>query len=728
MNKEFSSIDGSVKKHQRESVTPYKIAVLIFIKNYCIVPKTDAIKEKKDFCIVSLKLIQSPDLNKKGFFKLVNSSEYSLTKLSAETHNELESICGSGIQGLLDLFDSLPSMMRPILEDPYICLLSKNSVLGLYVRRSLMMFEKLDFSRIVSLSEELKEYFKTPVDDVPGDKQDFATKKSLHRQKVWGGRQAELLVAEQAHAIITDEHKALSPHEIYVLVKELLSNSPYYAEAHYLNYLNFLRIREYVGAVDSLYHCFDRLAPLESRATSEDKLRTFRYAALNLAACYAQFGYPKMALPALKEAIMLAQEAGDNVCLQLAHSWKYYLMEKNKGPLIERSIAKATALNMPHTASLALIASAHESAMKGLKPQTVFEVLMKSDILNNQYSMIDLLSTMYAEKTALWAYYGKTEMASVCAQLLLLYNSGEKKQLMFNGPPTCQAAVTVANILHEMGEFNLANAVIAHAKERFPNHPNNRIWGISEALHEFSRLMMDEKWNRSEKLAKQIASVDKIEGKFRLVEVYFAMHDFPEALKVAHELEDMKDELTPQQKIRVILHLNEIHCGMYKAGTGQSACNTMLKLSEAIGIARKNHLSYYEAIVDMHIVNSLILLGTPAKALENVTKPLILVLAHGGLYDQARAHITYAKCLAANTRVLKGDSKTTVYLEGIQHLLKAKAHLEKLEANNKLKCVYLLLAAFYNEIGETDERNMYSYELRQLNERFPVDKNHFFLF
>lgn len=34
---------------------------------------------------------------------------------------------------------------------------------------------------------------------------------------------------------------------------------------------------------------------------------------------------------ALKEAIKLAQEAGDNVCLQLAHSWVSYLTsEENK--------------------------------------------------------------------------------------------------------------------------------------------------------------------------------------------------------------------------------------------------------------------------------------------------------------------------------------------------------------------------------------------------------------
>lgn len=100
---------------------------------------------------------------------------------------------------------------------------------------------------------------------------------------------------------------------------------------------------------------------------------------------------------------------------------------------------------------------------------------MKSDMLNCQHSMSDLMSITFAEKSALWAYYGKMEMASLCAQLLLLHNTGDKKQHIFNGPSTCQAIVTVANMLIEFGEYALADVVLAHAKERFPNSPCNKV-------------------------------------------------------------------------------------------------------------------------------------------------------------------------------------------------------------------------------------------------------------
>jgi len=48
---------------------------------------------------------------------------------------------------------------------------------------------------------------------------------------IWGGRQAELLVAQQAHAVQTDEHKALPPIELQALVQDLLKSNPYNADA-----------------------------------------------------------------------------------------------------------------------------------------------------------------------------------------------------------------------------------------------------------------------------------------------------------------------------------------------------------------------------------------------------------------------------------------------------------------------------------------------------------------
>ena len=63
------------------------------------------------------------------------------------------------------------------------------------------------------------------------------------------------------------------------------------------------------------------------------------------------------------------------------------------------------------------------------------------------------------------------------------------------------------------------------------------------------------------------------------------------------------EDLTPQQIIRAKLHVSQIKCGSMCAGTPESATQSILLLSSALELASKNHLSYYEALVTMHMVN-----------------------------------------------------------------------------------------------------------------------------
>ena len=49
---------------------------------------------------------------------------------------------------------------------------------------------------------------------------------------------------------------------------------------------------------------------------------SLRYAALNLAALQCRFEHTELARASLAEAITLAQEASDHVCLQHALAWK----------------------------------------------------------------------------------------------------------------------------------------------------------------------------------------------------------------------------------------------------------------------------------------------------------------------------------------------------------------------------------------------------------------------
>nr|XP_031826496.1 anaphase-promoting complex subunit 5 [Nomia melanderi] len=730
MSTDFLNIDGNIKRVQKESLTPYKIATVILIKEYCN-ETTKAIVERRDFCLAALKLIQSPDMDLNGLLNVLYSSEYVLHRFAHRLEVQLNALKGEGVEGLLDLFDSVGRLMKSILDHSLsLPALNKNSVLGLYIRRVIIFFEKLPFDQVVSLYEALKKYLDKKANT--SESSDISTgskAEDLYMKEprtTWGGRQAELLVAQQAHALQTDEHKAMPPAQLQALVRELLNCSPYYAEAHYLSYLNCLRVNEYCGAIDSLYHCFDRLASLENRSAPEDRSRIYRYAALNLAVLHAQFNHKEVAQAALKEAITIAQEAGDNVCLQLAHAWMYHLTTEQKGLLIERSVGKASMLGITHTTGLGLIAYAHNSALEAKNPSQVFETLMKSDVLNCQHSMLDLMSMTYAEKSALWAYYGKTEMSSVSAQLLLLHNTGDKKQYMFNGPSTCQAVVTVANILVEFGEYSLVDIVLAHAKERFPNAPCNKIWMLSEQLYIFTQLIRHEKWSEAATIAMNISSLDPLESKFRLAEVCLGKGDYLKGVDYINSIEEC-EQITLQNKIRAMLLLSQIMYASDSPENGMAGVNSLVLLNTALELAVQNHLSYYEALIKMHLSNTQLIMGMPTLALNLVEEVITQILAHAGYYDQGRAFVLYAKCLVATAPVC-GNARKEVILKAIKALAKAKDCFAKVEAYGKLRATLCLESLLYHEIDLKTERNQCAFEFRQLDEQFFTKLNNLSLY
>lgn len=79
-------------------------------------------------------------------------------------------------------------------------------------------------------------------------------------------------------------------------------------------------------------------------------------------------------MSALKEAIRLAQEANDNVCLQHALSWLYCLTDLSKDKLLEHSILKSLDLNLSYTMSLGIQSFAQYAGVNGATPKQIFAV------------------------------------------------------------------------------------------------------------------------------------------------------------------------------------------------------------------------------------------------------------------------------------------------------------------------------------------------------------------
>lgn len=88
-----------------------------------------------------------------------------------------------------------------------------------------------------------------------------------------------------------------------------------------------------------------------------------QYAALNLAALHHRFGHTALALAAAQEAVRVAQQNADHLCVALALAWLYQLLARRGDPQVEgvlrRCVGRAADLKLRHvegTAALALAA------------------------------------------------------------------------------------------------------------------------------------------------------------------------------------------------------------------------------------------------------------------------------------------------------------------------------------------------------------------------------------
>ncbi|KFM66641.1 Anaphase-promoting complex subunit 5, partial [Stegodyphus mimosarum] len=424
---------ASSSKSSRDYVTAHKISLLALIKEFCYVRQRTLLKpvdakiddsawdhsfrQDRDFASTMLKLIQNPDMDLKRLINIIHPVMHSKTyQLFID---RLQKLRKNGVAAIMDYIGTLDSLL--VEPAPILPVIQKSSVLGLFIRHMLLAFDKLSFSLVTKLCYKFHVYFDAAFEQCLDESAEMNNSDSPLDEKlddsyyedfqvIVSQKQAEFFIAQQAALLQINESAALSPSDLQQKIKELMKGNPELYEACYLSYLNSLRVKEYRGARDNLYHHFDRNTTLpqecKASAASEDLARSSRYAALNLAIVHALFGHKDEALAALNEAIMVAQEVNDNVCLQYSLAWLYRLTVDNKEILIERSIAKSTELGLWCLASLGIQALTKLKSFTTALPASVFDLLTKSDVQNCQHSMTDMLGPAYTLRAGLWSYYG----------------------------------------------------------------------------------------------------------------------------------------------------------------------------------------------------------------------------------------------------------------------------------------------------------------------------------
>ncbi|CAN9513509.1 unnamed protein product [Ophioblennius macclurei] len=734
----------------KDWVTPYKICVLALLHD--MTASKISLPERRRLNKLILPLQQGPDLTLGQFLETVEECS---PQTAYAVKIRLHEMADGELKDMEFFFSTIPTQFTAFDTEAY-----KTSVVGLFIRHMLLAYNKLSFSQVYKLYKSLQHYYHshcakpadeqvslpalaaddsdmdlTSTEDTEGDRLDKEElDATLHESDLQGDnapsrgplsqKQAEYFLARQAYLLKNDENKALKPAALQEELNNMLKFNPDFAEAHYLNYLNSMRVQDIFLSTHSLLHYFDRLilSGNEGKSNGDEGYgRSLRYAALNLASLHCRFGHYHQAELALHEAIRIAQESNDHVCLQHCLSWLYTL-EQMKGSdstvLTEDSVKMAAHFCLPYLASLGIQSLVQQGATQGKTAHKLMDALKDTDILHWKHSLSELIEISLAQTTSIWRMYGKSTMALQQAQLLLNMSSLEPVNFGVQQNNTEAFAVVLCHLaeLHaEQGLYGAVADIIQHLKEQFPQHTQHaKLWMLCDLKIQFEKHMNEGKYNLAEPLVTAISALNKSEGLYRKAQVLKALNCSTESYSILQELQAHCEKTKcTEMVIRVMLSTAELH---WESSGFSTALPLLL---QALALARQHHLQALASETILHLAFTQLMLGVPEQALSVLHEAMEPILAHGSVMDKGRAMLLAARCqmaVAGFKPNQQGQADSRLLLLAVDSLNEAAAYFSKLSCKERLRDVRHLQAQLQHSLGQTAQRNKSAMLFRLLDQ------------
>lgn len=701
----------------KDAITGHKLALLVLISEYCRVktglhiesneePWRHTSQQCRDFAILSLKLLQSPDI---AFSELLATLRSVLHPKTLDLFSkELSTIRDAGVAGIMDYAPNLDNLLSsPVASGPTV--LHKSSVLGLFVRRMLLALDKLNFSGLVSLHKDLCAYFDEGM-------RRFETAPAGTARPAATQRQADLFVAQQVMLMQLNEKAALAPPQLQLRINELLAGNKDLAEAHYLSFLNCLTVREYSGADDSLRRHFDRTLPAAPETKgAEDSTRNLRYASFNLARLHSRMEHRDEALLALREAVTLAQDSSDALFLQHALAFLCRLQGNRCDPSQLRClVTRASELCLHSVASFGIQALARVEADLGGTPCLVLELLGKSDLLNCQHALSELAGTALAQRAAHWACYGLHSLSQLQSQWLLHASRGDPLRASGVQPVGEVTALALRNLavgLTRQGHHPSAKTVLRFAKSLYPPYSDSfQILKLCQLVTDFSVALYQADWPLVEKLASGIRILDRDEGDLCRAQSLLWQGHFTAALDLVDAL--FKECSHAEKGFANCLTHFEGRLYHLKAEIFIEAAQPMLAipvLCKGLTHAEKHQLAYTRNKLFMLMAEAQFQIGLPGHASTLLDEVVTLILSHGSFADIGQLYLLLAKCAFSS----RGEQAAS---EAIKLATLALDKFTKVHLKKGIREAAYWLALMYNAVGLEEQRNAAARQFRQVDE------------
>ncbi|KAG7331934.1 hypothetical protein KOW79_003768 [Hemibagrus wyckioides] len=717
----------------KDWVTPYKMSVLALLYEMSSANKHLELLDRRRLNKLILPLQQGPDVT---FEQFLSSVEECCPHIANTIKHRLCSIADRELQDMEQFFAELPSAFTD--SEAF-----KTSVVGLFMRQMLLAYNKLSFSQVYKLYKALQQYChrgQRPRHDLANDDMELSANEdtltditgksqtdtcSLHQSELRNDescgplsqKQAEYFLARQAYMLKNDENKAMSPDKLQDELNNILKFNPDLAEVHYVSYLNSMRVQDVFTSTHSLLHYFDRivLSGGEGKSNGDEGYgRNLRYSVLNMATLHCRFNHYQQADLALQEAIRIAQESNDHVCLQHCLSWLYTLEQMNgcdSAVLTEDSVKMAAYFCLTHKHS-----TIHSLTLIHKTRLLIYACRLCVSLVAGRlqgFSAPQLLDAQRQTAVLLWKH--SLTMSVQQSQLLLNMNSLEPVNFGVQQNNTEPFTITLCHLaqLHaDQGLYAGANDIIRHLKQQFPPHTQHaKIWMLSDLNIQFEKAMNDGKYHVAEPHVTAISALNSTEGLYRKAQLLKAINRTSEASKVLQHLQQLCDKnKNTEMIIRVMLATAELHWD----SCGYSAALPLLL--KALTLTRQHNLQRLECKTILHLAYTQLMLGIPEQALSLVCGVLECVLAHGALMDKAKALLLMARCQVALSASASGEHRLTAVESALHTLEEAGLYFSQLDCKQRLRDVYYLQSLLHHTLGNSAERNKCALMFRMLNQ------------
>ncbi len=610
------------------SVTPYKICVSALI---CAFTEDKSLKSNPNqreigmFCLICMKSIQSLDCSYNQFLSQI-SQPFVTNKVKKKMIDKLVDISNQGLSQLMELMTNLKQ----------ISYIQKSSIVGLFIRRMWLYFDKLSFSAVSQLFDDLMDYMR--------DRSaiSFRNDNKIVNKLETCPQQMQYFISKQLNLIQINEKKAMTPFELLDAIKKncdtndigIASPQNDFNDVHFLKYLNALRVNEFAAAKESLMAYFDGNSNQMSRC----------WAALNLAILHSHFKHEELAIQAIKECISAAQESNDEKCLEFALMWVSRVLsqkdcDSDVSLLLNHLQSKANELGLPYIASISQLQSEklRSTSFNSRNSNTCSPSLTSSTpgILAVRHSMNDVLMMSYSSRAALLNLFGASNLAALTSQVLLHLNVVEpvgESNVYHVNENTCIGVRNIAlHLWRNVGQYSIARDMLLNLTSLYSQYKSDLNSICCQALAEidFELNLNLCNWKSAEKCVLIINSCDRIEANIKLAQMKVKQGDKEQAIRLIDNI--LNSDTIQKRNCNLFIRINAL---LLKG----KILNEITIILECIDLCKQNKLTGLECSCLVQLSLMLQQNGLISQSQQILNTIMIRLLANGTCYDIAKAH------------------------------------------------------------------------------------------